>query len=208
MYVRCQQHRLPGGSGGAIRWRDRIGPRQPLESSSEVVRHVRCVTRTCFVTDHSSEEARGTCRSRREPLRHDACVEEVVLEGQDGRRLTLRRSSSRDSEAVWSYGATLTIPEGSFSTDVYDDGDWLGPFVRDLAESWRGFEGVKEYTSLEGQMRLECRHDGLGAVECRVILRQPAPPEWSAEAVHRFGAGADLDRVAGEVEAFVAASIG
>jgi hypothetical protein len=60
---------------------------------------------------------------------------------------------------------------------------------------------VKEYASLEGDLALSCRHDGLGTVECEVTVRQPSPPEWSIHAVLAFGAGAHLDRVADAVEA-------
>jgi hypothetical protein len=36
-----------------------------------------------------------------------------------------------------------------------------------------------------------------------VTLRQPQPPEWSVKAELDFGAGAHLDRLANEVEAFM-----
>jgi hypothetical protein len=51
-------------------------------------------------------------------------------------------------------------------------------------------------------VRLSCRHDGLGTVECNVTVRQPEPPEWSMRAVLDFGAGAHIDRVAAAVETF------
>jgi hypothetical protein len=105
---------------------------------------------------------------------------------------------------MWSYIATLSFPEGMVSIEVHDYGPWLGPFMRELANAWRGFDGLKEYRSCEGQLLLSCEHDGLGTVECRVTLRQPWPGDWRAEAVLRFGAGAHLERLAGDVEAFVA----
>jgi len=78
--------------------------------------------------------------------------------------------------------------------------------VKDLAQNWRGFAGVKEYASLEGQLELSAQHDGVGTVTCRVRLRQPWPPDWSVEVELSFGAGAHLERLAGDVEAFVRAS--
>lgn len=111
-----------------------------------------------------------------------------MLDGQDGRTLTLRRTARRDSEAGWAYEATLAFPEASARTIVYDHGDWLGPFFRELAEAWSGFNGVKECGSLEGQLHLACTHDGRGTVECRVTLCQAWPPEWRVEAVLESGA--------------------
>jgi hypothetical protein len=73
----------------------------------------------------------------------------------------------------------------------------------DLANSWRGFDGARDYRSLEGQLGFSCRHDGRGTVMCKVTLRQPAPPEWSVETTLDFGAGAHLERLADEVEAFL-----
>jgi hypothetical protein len=79
----------------------------------------------------------------------------------------------------------------------------LGRFFRDLANRWQGFDGSKNYGTMEGQLDLSCQHDGRGTVTCMVTLRQPQPPEWSVKAELDFGAGAHLDRLANEVEAFM-----
>jgi hypothetical protein len=130
-------------------------------------------------------------------------VEEITLDGMNGRSLTLRIDQGRDVDAIWRYVAVLSLPQGSVTSEVWDCGSGLAAFVRDIASGWRGFEGLKEYANLEGQLHLSCRHDGKGTVECKVALRQPEPPEWSFEAVLQFGAGAHLERLADEVEAFV-----
>lgn len=74
---------------------------------------------------------------------------------------------------------------------------------RELAESWKGFDDVKSFASLEGQLCIDARHDGLGTVYCEVYLRQPWPPEWQLSAVLDFGAGAHLDALASEIEDFL-----
>jgi hypothetical protein len=79
-------------------------------------------------------------------------------------------------------------------------------YFREIAEAWQGFDGVREYASLEGQLQLACRHDGKGIVECRVALRHPAPEGWSFEAALEIGAGAHADRIAAGVEGFVAST--
>ena len=121
----------------------------------------------------------------------------------NGRSLSLRIDQGRDNDAIWRYIASLSLPQGKVTSEVWDVGPGLATFVRDLANSWQGFEGLKEYASLEGQLLLSCRHDGKGTVECMVTLRQPEPPEWTLAALLEFGAGAHLERLANEVEAFV-----
>jgi hypothetical protein len=125
----------------------------------------------------------------------------VELDGSGGRRLTLQRGTRRDEDGIWSFEATLSIPEGQVTTKVWDAGDGLGLFLRDIADAWRGFDGVKEYGALEGQLHLSCRHDGLGTVVCEVALVDHQRP-WRFEATLSFGAGAHLDRLASDLEAF------
>lgn len=121
----------------------------------------------------------------------------------NGRSLTLRRDIAPDSERIWRFVATLSLPQGSVTTPVLDLGPGLATFIREVAAEWRGFDGLKEYATLEGQLFLSCRYDGKGTVNCSVTLRQPEPPEWSFEALMQFGAGAHLERLADEVALFV-----
>jgi hypothetical protein len=128
-------------------------------------------------------------------------LEEVQLDGDGGRVLTLRRVQDRDADGIWSYSAELRLPEGQMTTNIWDMGTGLGPFIREIANAWRGFEGVREYGSLEGQLWLACTHDGLGTIRCEVTLRNPT--EWALTATLALGAGAHVERLAGDVEAFV-----
>jgi hypothetical protein len=134
---------------------------------------------------------------------HDLRMEEMTLDGTNGRSLMLRRDSAPDADRIWRFMATLSVPEGSVTTSVWDLGSGLAEFVRDVADGWKGFDGLKEYATLEGQLLLACRHDGKGTVDCSVTLRQPAPPEWSFEAFIQFGAGAHLEHLADNADAFV-----
>jgi hypothetical protein len=56
-------------------------------------------------------------------------------------------------------------------TTVWEYGLGPGPFIRSLANDWRGWDEDRSYSSLEGQLRLDCRHDGKGLVEIRLTLR-------------------------------------
>jgi hypothetical protein len=127
-------------------------------------------------------------------------VAEAVLDGENGRRLRLHSLRQRGDDI--DYVATLELPQGQASVTVYEYRAGLPAFVRSVADAWQGFTDVKEYASLEGDLALSCRHDGLGTIECTVTIRQPSPPEWTMEAVLAFGAGAHLDRLADSVEAF------
>jgi hypothetical protein len=41
---------------------------------------------------------------------------------------------------------------------------WLADFLSELAGSWRGWEGERKWTSLEGDIELTATHDGRGLV--------------------------------------------
>jgi hypothetical protein len=130
-------------------------------------------------------------------------MDEVVLDGENGRELVLRRLSDRDDESIWQYQATLRIADVTASRRVYEHGTALRSFFQQLAAAWRGFEGVRSYASLEGDLTIDATHDGHGMVRCRVVVGSLSPPEWSLEAVVEFGAGAHLERIARDIETLV-----
>ena len=127
---------------------------------------------------------------------------EIVLTGMEGHKVSLRSARPSDAEGMWQYVAALSVPGGEITTEVWDYKRGLGRFFRELADAWKGFKGVKEYASLEGELLIRCRHDGKGTVECEFTLRHPEPPAWRFEAGLQFGAGAHLDEIADEVEGF------
>ena len=132
----------------------------------------------------------------------------VALEGTDGRTLTVGTvvSPCADADEPWSFDATLTIPLATASSAVWEYGrGGLAPFFRDLSVMWRGWDGVKKYSSLEGELKLECHHDGRGLVICAVSLGSENSPPWRLAAEISFGAGAHLERMAGELEAVFSA---
>ena len=126
------------------------------------------------------------------------CVE-TTLTAENGRTLRLSNVVREGDGSVATFDATLSIPGGSVTTTVHEYGTWLPSFFRELADGWRGFDDVKTFASLEGELWIEARHDGLGTLYCTVHLRQPAPPEWELSAVLDFGAGAHLGEIAKEL---------
>ncbi len=131
---------------------------------------------------------------------------EARIDGENGRSLVLALTEGQDGETWWGFQATLSFEAGTVSTKVADYGEGLVSFVDDLADAWTGFDGVREYAALEGQLELRCEHDGKGQVACLVRLGQPWPPEWSVEAELVIGAGAHLAQIAADVRALVEAS--
>ena len=131
-----------------------------------------------------------------------SAVVRAEVASENGRRFTLCEREGPDENTR--YVAGLATEFGTVRTTVWEYRSSLATFVSGLADDWQGFDGTREYLSTEGQLALRCTHDGLGAVECEVTLRQPWPPTWSTSAVLTLGAGAHLATFAADVEAFFA----
>jgi hypothetical protein len=137
-------------------------------------------------------------------------VDELVLDGINGRRLALsgllRDQPPTGSLSHCYYRAALTWAEGSVTTEVTDAGAGLAGFLSDLADAWQGFHGVREFVSMEGELTIACRYDGTAAVQCVVSLVRPPwnPPAWSVTVDIEFGAGAHIERIAGDAAQFFA----
>ena len=73
-------------------------------------------------------------------------------------------------------------------------------FFRDLASNWRGWQGKKEWSSLEGELRFSATCDSTGHVSLSARLRSgPYPFDWSLSGVLLLEAGS-LERIALEIE--------
>ena len=129
-------------------------------------------------------------------------MDRLVLDGINGRRLVLS-GLQRDQSHCYDR-AELTLNEGSVTTEVIDAGPDLATFLSDLSETSQGFDGVRKFESMEGELAISCRYDGKGAVECGVSLVRPSwnPPSWALTADIDFGAGAHLERIARDAEEF------
>jgi hypothetical protein len=130
-------------------------------------------------------------------------VDAVIIDGENGRTLAISNPHPRDQDEIWAYDAKLETEAGAMQTRVWDSGESLARYFRELAEAWRGFDEAREFDALEGQLWLRSVHDGKGTVTCTVTLRRPEPPTWTAQADLLLGAGAHLDRIASDLESFV-----
>jgi Family of unknown function (DUF6228) len=71
----------------------------------------------------------------------------------------------------------------------------LARFLGELAEDWRGWDGIRTWAPDEPGLKVRCAHDGLGHVTCVVTLTSPYE-HWSAIVRVMLDAGAleDLAR--------------
>lgn len=130
----------------------------------------------------------------------------VTIVAENGRTLRISHVAA-GTDHGWTYTADLELESARGGVGVYDYGDPRLPgFFADLAANWQGFEGEREFQSLEGQLTITARHDGRGTVTCVVTLRQPWPPTWSLQAELDLGAGAHLESISSDLaSAFQAA---
>jgi hypothetical protein len=54
----------------------------------------------------------------------------------------------------------------------------LSEFFRSLSASWRGWEGPREWVSIDRDLRLSCTHNGIGHVVITVSIGLLPPFEW------------------------------
>jgi hypothetical protein len=72
----------------------------------------------------------------------------------------------------------------------------------DMTQQWTGWPGELVWDSLEGELALRCRHDGLGHIAIRVELCSgPMPDDWRVAATVMTEAG-QLDTIARRATVF------
>ena len=96
------------------------------------------------------------------------------------------KSSSNSNELQLSEQEGLSHPEGSeyyrvtlkvkdlmASAKVYafEPHSELAQYFSDLAAHWKGWNGEKKWSSLEGEFTLSCNSDGCGHVAMEVLLK-------------------------------------
>lgn len=105
---------------------------------------------------------------------------------------------------------TLEGPDLRASRQVYEGYDEgftsLARYFGDLAHNWRGWEGSRDYESIESDFRVQATHDG--HVNLRVLLRESTVPTgWRVEAEVRLDAGEALSAAAVGIAGLVRARL-
>jgi len=96
-----------------------------------------------------------------------------------------------------SRGATATARVGTYLSNG------LAELFADFAENWKGWEGSKHWSSLEGELSLDAQADRLGHVYLTVALRDGNPAHWTLRAELLLEAGM-LSNLAAHARAFEA----
>jgi hypothetical protein len=102
------------------------------------------------------------------------------------------------------FRVSFESPAIRFSKTIYDHTDH-GVLVRifeQMAAEWQGWEGKKEWGSLESDMALRCLHDGLGHIDLELELAERSSDEnWSAKA-HLIVDAGQLEMIAYHLRQF------
>ena len=77
----------------------------------------------------------------------------------------------------------------------------IGEFFTNLSSNWKGWQGNIEWSSLEGEIKLQASCDRLGHIFLSVWLTNGAPPIWEAHTELVLEAG-QLEMLAAEALAF------
>ena len=104
------------------------------------------------------------------------------------------------------YRVTLREDDFEVSLRVYafnPTDNSLSNFLFGLAADWKGWGGIRHWSSLEGEFELACEHDGLGHVTTAATLRSnPYRHGWLGQI--RFDiAAVNLGRIASDVGSFL-----
>ena len=82
------------------------------------------------------------------------------------------------------YRARLTLPSVQATSEVFAFSPTSLPrLLAQLAEHWQGWQRAETWSSVEGELHLEFRHDPAGKVRVNVRLRRYVPEEWELHTV-------------------------
>jgi hypothetical protein len=131
-----------------------------------------------------------------------------IRSNETGAHLSIRRDDEPGrhpelNDAYWIAALHCGPMQASLRFYEMSLGDLSGYFAT-LATDWRGWAGERRWSSLEDDVTLVARHDGLGAVTLTARLRTEAfaTHRWDASAELVLDAGA-LDRLIRQVETLV-----
>ncbi len=125
--------------------------------------------------------------------------EVVIRSSQTGAAITF--SAWRDLY----FNVRFSSPRISFGKTVYaytDHAALVDLFER-MATSWKGWQGTKEWASMESDMDLRCTHDGLGHIDLELsLINKDGQAEWWRSSAHLVVDAGQLDRIAFELRKF------
>lgn len=124
-------------------------------------------------------------------------MDDSVVIGHASQRLTLARHEVGRSDRDL---AAELVADGLTARTSF----WLGPegleerlddFFASLERDWRGWDGQRRWSGMEGGLSLTCTHDEQGTISVAVVLEHLSGSAWSAEATLAVDAGEELSRL-------------
>jgi len=91
-------------------------------------------------------------------------------------RLILHRAPRSTESAEWVL--VRLVGPGLDAIRTVDPAGALPAFFAELAEDWQGWDGAREWFSMDGELRLVCYHDRIGHIEIEVSVGRVPPPGW------------------------------
>lgn len=79
--------------------------------------------------------------------------------------------------------------------------DGLADYFADLSSDWRGWQGVRTWSSLEGELNLAASHNGHVQVEVR--LQDSSYANWTVRTTVTLDAGEQLSAAARDLKALL-----
>ena len=129
-------------------------------------------------------------------IRGDANGASIELSEQNG----LRKTDGSEYYRVTLRENQFEVSSLVYAFDPKDDG--LAKFFTGLANDWKGWDGSREWSSLEGEFQLECEHDRVGHVVIRATLHSnPYGYGWTGQIRFEITPG-ELEAVSAEVAQF------
>lgn len=72
---------------------------------------------------------------------------------------------------------------------AYEDGFRLASIFTEMADNWKGWDGKKQWASLEGEFEIACNITSTGKVTAHFFLTHGLDREWEVKSSVFFGAG-------------------
>jgi Family of unknown function (DUF6228) len=133
---------------------------------------------------------------------------EFTIKGESEASITFSHPERDAKGWLCLYSVHVVMP-GMSATKLSENppyGSSPAKFFGELAESWRGWNGEKKWSSMEGEYQLLAIRDSLGHITLSAILRSDPSliaPCWQASVSVMVEAG-QLERLHREAEAFFA----
>lgn len=110
----------------------------------------------------------------------------------------LRRPAGQESFRVAIKSNQLFSFTDVYAFDPFDSN--LVSFFEDLAKNWKGFDGEKEWSSLEGEFNLSCTSDSLGHFALEVTIRDNMDTRYARKTI--YIESGQLEKIALEAKGF------